>query len=360
MTSKVKYSKNEPVFITGVTSSDDPVKVFIIDSDGKQFHSFVQPIIKKGSIEITYDYDFFTPGTYFLYAFQGNAVDILKFGVGQYPQQSLSLKLNKTNYFHDDVALIAIYGNPSDLLTLELIDNSGNSIFVDKITLGSEGKTVYRLNIRDLPANYYSVIISKGSIKATESFTIDFHLGFNSIDYDFTKTSYFPNDLVDVYGATDPKTGLTFLLIDPSMTIINQIESFSNSDGTFSMSNFKIPLDPNDGKWILHISSGTNSKNIFFNVVSTDTMFTVHVSEIKSTSYGQLVLIEGKNATPEKSVIVSIRYKNSYQSWDLPTKSTVNGDYSVLWLVPKDAMEGNYIVKSQDALSQYSETSFKR
>lgn len=358
--SQLIFSSNEFVSFIGTAKPGELLKLFLINSDGKQIHSVENTVPESGSLYIEYVSDFFIPDTtYFLYAFQGNAAEVIKFGVEKYPQKILSSKMNKINYHNDEIAYIAISGNPSELLNLSLVDYSGNSIFEDKITLGSEGKFVYALTLKDLSMDYYSVIISKGSIKTTESFTINFPSGFNYINYDFIKITYLPNDQIKIYGKTTPKILLNYTLIDPELNIINKINSFSNNDGAFSTNDFKIPLNPIDGKWVLKISSGTNYENIFFNVDSKSDIFSVKVSEIHSTTHGLLVLIEGKNAAPEKIVNVSIHYKNSNQSWEIPTRSTKDGNYSVIWLVPEDAREGNYLIKSLDGESQYIETTFK-
>jgi len=333
-------------------------KTFVLNSNGQLIHSFESLVPEDGLIQIKYDYDFFVPNdTYFLYVFQGNAVDVLKFGIDKYPQKLLSSKMSKTNYFHDDVALVAIYGNPSELLDLILVDDSGNSIFEDEITLGPDGKLVYSLDLTSLISDYYSVIVSKGTMKTTENFTVDFSLGFHSFDYDFTKEFYTPNDLVVFRGTTNPKVPLNFTLFDSRSNVLSKIESFSDSEGNFSIENFKIPFDAIDGLWTIRTESGTNFQNTFL-IVNSKTSFYIKVSDIQKNPYGSLVLFEGKNAAPKKIVNILIFHDNSLLG-EIKIKSTEKGDFSIIWQAPKNSVNDEYMVKSHDADFRFSYTFFE-
>ena len=352
------YSEKDVISFDGTANPNEMIKRFVLNSNGRLIHSSESLVPENGLIQIKYDYDFFIPNeTYFLYVFQGNAVDVLKFGIDKYPQKLLSSKMSKTNYFQDDVALIAIYGNPSELLDLTLVDDSGNSIFEDDITLGPDGKLAYSLDLTSLFPDYYSVIVSKGTIKTSENFTVDFSLGFHSLDYDFTKEFYVPNDLVVFRGTTNPQVPLNFTLIDPRYNALYKIESFSDGEGNFSIENFKIPFDATDGQWTIRTESGTNFQNTFLTVNSKDSFY-IKVSDIQQNPYGTLVIFEGKNAAPKKIVNILIFHDNSLLG-EINTKSTEKGDFYVVWQAPKATVNGEYMVKSQDANFRYSYTFFE-
>ena len=298
---KPSFSKNDIVEFTGYGNPGDLIRVFVLNSNGIQENSFENTIPETGLIKIEYDYTSFISGTtYFLYVFQGDTVDVIPFGIDKYPQKILSSKLNKINYFSDDAAFVAIHGEPFDELSLIISDDSGNSIYEEKIILGPEGKSTYPIDLTNLYSDYYSIIISQGAIKTTENFTVDFPVGFHFVDYSFTKEFYYPHDLISLHGNTSPKIPLNFTLYDSKSNILDRVESFSTGDGNFIIDNFKIPLVPSSGEWVIQIQSGTNSKNISFSV-DANSSFTVMVSEIQKTPYGKLVLIEGKNALPERS-----------------------------------------------------------
>jgi len=356
---KSSFSKNDIISFNGYGNSGDLIRVFVLNSNGIQENSFEYIISENGLITIEYDYNsFISDETYFLYVFQANTVDIIPFGIDKYPKKILSSKLNKINYSSDDVAFVAIHGEPLDELSLIVSDESGNSVLDKKIILGPDGKSTYPIDLTNLNSDYYSLIISKGTMKTTENFTVGFPVGFHFVDYSFTKKFYHPYDLVSLHGYTSPKIPLNFTLYDSKSNILDKIESFSNDDGNFIINNFKIPPVPNAGEWIITIQSGTNSKNIFFNVDSDDS-FIVMMSEIQNTPYGKLVLINGKNASPENPVSVIITNTNSNEIWEMSTTSTRDGDFSVLWPVPKDAPSGEYLVESRDFDLQYSNVFFE-
>ena len=150
---------------------------------------------------------------------------------------------------------------------------------------------------------------------------------------------------------------MNFTLIDPRSNALYKIESFSDGEGNFSIKNFKIPLDAIDGQWTIKTESGTNFQNTFLTVNSKDSFY-IKISDIQQNPYGTLVIFEGKNAAPKKLINISIFYDNSLLG-EINTKSTEKGDFSVTWQVPKDAGNGEYMVKSQDADSRYSYTFFE-
>lgn len=356
---KPSFSKNDIILFNGHGNPSDLMQVFVLNSNGIQENSFEYIIPENGLIKIEYDYtSFISNETYFLYVFQGNTVDIIPFGIDEYPKKILSSKLNKINYLSDDIAFVAIHGEAFDKLSLIITDDYGNSIFEEKIILGPEGKSTYPIDLTNLNSDYYSLIISKGTMKTTENFTVGFSVGFHFIDYSFTKKFYHPHDLVSLHGYTSPKIPMTFTLYDSKSNIIDKTESFSNADGNFIINNFKIPLVPSGGEWMIQIQSGTNFKNTFFSV-DTDYSFTVMVSEIQKTPYGKLVLIEGKNAFPDRSISIAISNLNSTKNWELSTRSTQDGDFSIFWSVPTDAPSGEYLVESRDFDSQYSNVFFE-
>ncbi len=356
--SKPSFYQNDIVSFNGHGNSGNAIQVFILNSNGEHVNSFEYTIPKTGLIEIKYAYDYFVSGdTYFLYAFQGDTVDVISFGIGEYPKNTLSSKLNKINYFSDDTAFVAIHGAPFDELFLIISDDSGNSIFEEKIILGIEGKSTRPIDLTNLNSDYYSLVITKGNMKTTENFTVDFPIGFHFVDYSFTKEFYYPHDFVSLHGHTSPKIPMNFTLYDLKSKALDKFESFSNADGDFVIDNFKIPTTRLNGEWMIQIQSGTNSKNTFFNVDSNDS-FVVLISEIQKTPYGRLVLIDGKNASPENPVSIFIRNSNSSEIWELSTKSTKDGDFSILWSVPKDAPSGEYIIGARDSDSKFSNLFF--
>ena len=59
------------------------------------------------------------------------------------------------------------------------------------------------------------------------------------------------------------------------------------------------------------------------------------------------------------AVSIIITNTNSTEIWELPTTSTQDGEFSILWSVPKDAPSGEYLVESRDFDLQYSNVSFE-
>ena len=83
------------------------------------------------------------------------------------------------------------------------------------ITLEPDGRRMYTLDLDGFSSGIYSAVVSKGSAKSTEVFTVGLQTGSGEISISTTKLSYEPGEAVLVLGETKPNILLTLTMIDP-------------------------------------------------------------------------------------------------------------------------------------------------
>ena len=71
------------------------------------------------------------------------------------------------------------------------------------------------MDLEGYSSGIYSAVVSKGTAKNTESFTVGLQTGSGDISIGTTKLSYEPGEAVLVLGETNSNVLLTLSLIDP-------------------------------------------------------------------------------------------------------------------------------------------------
>lgn len=355
---KEKFEQNEPIIFNVDALPNVNLKTYLVDSKGTEVSFLESRVPENGLIKISYPTDSSTPlGTYFLFLFTEQESDVVPIGIGKYPKNIFSSKLDKTNYKVNDTATAIILGTLSETVDLAIIDSTDQIKSKDKVQLGPDGKTIYKIKMKDLPPDSYSLIVSKGNHRTTNDFTVGFKDGITWLDYSFTKSVFSKGEHVSLFGKTSPNIILEALLVDPKGNVITKKEFFSNHKGEFLIDNFQVPITGLDGKWILQINSGLYSKNTYFEVKTTN-QFSINVSDTKTSSAGTFIIIEGKHATPEQLVKITIINNTATKTWDLTVISAKDGKFSILWILPDDAGKGSYLVNAQDASGQISQVVF--
>ena len=183
--------------------------------------------------------------------------------------QSISpnLQFDKLNYKSSDIAKITVTGNPSDKISLLIIDpNDTQKIFSDgsseiHITLQQDGRKTYSLSLKGYPSGVYTAVVSKDAITISGSsqiFTVGLQTGSGEIEIKCTKSEYVAGEPILVLGNADSNSLLTLTLIDPSGNILKTKETFSDKKGKMIDDTFRIPADAKSGIWQIKAQSGSN------------------------------------------------------------------------------------------------------
>jgi len=146
-------------------------------------------------------------------------------------------------------------------------------------------------------------------------------------------------------------------LIDPEGNLIKKNESFTNSQGKLFLENIWIPFDATFGKWVLRAESGPYSTNIEFQVISEQEEIWVSVTDIYSTLTGKFVTIEGVGAA-ERSFKIIVIDPEGQNIWESQIVTTKDGEFDLLWKIPKNVTSGTYSVTVDDFHGKTASTSF--
>jgi len=264
--------------------------------------------------------------------------------------------MDKVNYEIGESALIALIGQPSKTLEFLIEDQISFEKFKETITLGSDGKKNYHLNLELLPG-IYNAVISMSGHQTTEVFTVGLQPSFLEIDLEIAKKVYSPGQSILALGKSAPNSTVDLFLIDPEGNLIKKNESFTNSQGVLFLENIWIPFDATFGKWVLRAESGSYSTNIEFQVTQEQEEIWVSVTDIYSISTGKFVTIEGIGAT-EHSLKITVSDPEGQNIWKSQIITTKDGEFSLLWEIPKDAVSGTYSVTVDDLHGKTASTSF--
>jgi len=195
-------------------------------------------------------------------------------------------------------------------------------------------------------------------LQASNVFAVGLETGSGPIELRTTKEMYLPGESILILGETGENSLLKIILRDPEGNIIKQEESFSNKEGIFSESSFKIPLNAVSGKWKIEVSSGANIATKEINIESV-TQEGLVVKAQKGIEFCppalNCVQISGLGSVTKSIFIDVISPDNS----TLETISTIakgDGTFVTFWEIPKEFESGTYLFKISDGPNK-SETS---
>jgi len=123
------------------------------------------------------------------------------------------------------------------------------------------------------------------------------------------------------------------------------------------LENIWIPFDATSGKWVLRAESGPYSTNIEFQVILEQEEIWVSATDIYSIPTGKFVTIEGIGAA-EHSFKITVSDPEGQNIWKSQIVTTKDGEFSLLWEIPKDAVSGTYSVTVDDLNGNTASTSF--
>jgi len=143
-------------------------------------------------------------------------------------------------------------------------------------------------------------------------------------------------------GSAKPNSLLNLKFSDPTGATIRQKDVFTDKNGKFADSSFRIPADGAQGIWTVRAESGANYADVKISVAGTaSNEFTVSVDK---TSYKpkDMIKISGVGGGKSQSVVVTVYNSANTKILDLNTFTTSEGIFKLDWIIPIDTPLGDY------------------
>jgi len=356
---KLKFEPGESLIFNGTAKPNEELELVLEDPKGAEFDSQIINVNSEGTV----DFEFTTAqssiqGTYVLIATQGDERELILVGLGEFPKAQLIVKPNKLSYSAGEIASFEIKGPDSSTISILILDPSDKQKLIDTIVLSPGGGANYELDLEGYSSGVFSIILTRGNSQASNVFAVGLETGSGPIELRTTKEMYLPGESILLLGETGENSLLKIILRDPEGNIIKQKEAFSNKEGIFSESSFKIPLNAVSGKWKIEVSSGANIATKEINIESV-TQEGLVVKAQKGIEFCPLALncvqISGLGSVTKSIFIDIISPSNS----TLETISTIakgDGTFVTFWEIPKEYESGTYFFKISDGPNK-SETS---
>ena len=366
----LKYELGDTIVYKGTAQPNKSIELVLEDPIGKMVASDIIMIDSSGNVEFEYKTDNDSAkGTYTLIATQDNNKEFVFVGLGQLPDIPVNLEFDKLNYRSGETAIISLTGKPSDIVSLLVInpagraiplveseeiagdgkvivrsnDSEGGTVF---LKLRSDGRGTYSIDLDRYNSGAYTAVLSKGTAKSTETFTVGLEMGGEIKEVHTTKKDYAPGDSILVLGETNPNTFITISLNDPDGEQIRIRETFSYSDGRISDSSFKIPSDAKSGQWTIIVKSGNNSEEAKINVANSQQGIAITATkETLGQGLGEALRIQVTGAVKHQSVIIYITSQNEDVIQKLEFPATTGGEINQPWIIPRDIEPGTYTIK---------------
>ena len=267
----IRFEPGETLKFNGTALPNQSIELVLEDPLGIEIVSDIFEVDTSGGVEFDYKTtaNIDKEGTWTLIATQGNFKEFIYVGLGELPSIPINVEFDKLAYKSSDKAIITLTGKPSEVVNLLIIDPSdkqkGEAI---PITLKPDGTNNHILDLKGFSSGVYSAVVSKGSAKSTETFTVGLLTGSGEISIATTKTSYEPGDSVLVLGTTKPNVLLTLILIDPNENEVKEVLTYSDKQGKITENAFRIPSEAKSGTWKLNAKSGSNFNIVEFEVTT--------------------------------------------------------------------------------------------
>jgi len=138
--------------------------------------------------------------------------------------------------------------------------------------------------------------------------------------------------------------------------MIKEKETFTDKEGLFSESQFRIPADATEGVWILRVQSGPNFKELELEVIGDIAEGLIFTSlEVKQYEGQDGLHISGTGAEGSRVVIdIFDTVGEKIVTLDIPI--TGAGDFTTLWLIPKEINPGKYTIEARDNFNSVTAT----
>ena len=347
--SAIRYNLGETVSITGTSEPNKSTTIWIKDQDKKIVLFDITTSDASGNLnyEFVTD-DTFSTGTYTAVVKQGDGLDAVLFGIGQYPSTNIIVLLEKTNFILDSKAVLSIIGPVSSTISITVLDSNDSVQLTDSVTTSSSGKIKYIMDLDSLSAGVYRAAVSTTNIQDSVKFSIGLEPGSGAISLTTTKGNFSPGESILLIGNTGNNARLTITLFDPSGNISSQTEIFSDSTGAFSTDDIGIPANGILGNWKITAHSRLDSKSVDINVsVPTSKGITVQIEETVF-SIGDTIMIKGIAISDVSRLEVEIINQSDQVVVELGTPITSDGTFSLPWTIPSGFDTGTYTITVTD------------
>jgi hypothetical protein len=240
---------------------------------------------------------------------------------------------------------------------LLIVDPSDKNKFSDTITLGPEGQKNYQLDLKGYSSGVYTAVVTRGNSQISEIFSVGLQTGSGPIDARSTKETYQPGESVLILGESSKNMLLTLELKDPDGVVVKTKETFTNKDGIFSDSSFKIPVTAKPGMWTIQARSGPNFDDVKITVQgSVEEGMTIYVDSVVPSTGGKIITLKGYGAAVSQLVVITIFSETDEEITELTIVTTGVGDFSTIWLADNKIPPGTYTIKAVDALNEAETT----
>ena len=350
----LKFDSGETMKYNGTAIPDTPIELVLEDPLGDEKFADIIEVGPSGIIEFEYPTiaNVDKEGTWTLIATQGKNKEFIFAGLGEVPTIPVNFEFDKLNYKSSETALITFTGKPSDILSMLIVDPSdkpkGETI---SIQLESDGRSIYELDLDKYSSGVYTAVVSKGSTKSTEIFTVGLQTGSGEVDINTTKLEYGAGDSVLILGNTNSNVLLTITLYDQDGKEIKSKETFSDKNGKITEEGFRIPSGAEPGTWQLKATSGSNYDTVDIEITAVKQEgIIVNVDEGNEIpGIGKIINIKIDGANPRATVLIEIITEEGETIDDtLKCIATDQASCEIPWTISKDILPGKYIVKAGD------------
>jgi hypothetical protein len=355
---KIKFEPGETIIFNGTAKPNQELEIVVEDPQGTEFYSRFLNIDSSGVVNIELPTLLSSiEGTYVLFASQGDDIDIVIVGLGELPEEKIIVKSDKLNYSTSENALLEIKGPVSATVSLLIVDPSDKNKFTDTIILGPDGQSQYELDLNGYSSGVYTVVLTRGNAQTSEVFSVGLQTGSGEIKARTTKDTYQPGESILILGNSAKNMLLTIELIDPDGNVFKTKDAFTNKDGIFSESSFRIPIESKVGTWTIHVKSGPNFDDVKITVQgSVEEGMNIYVDSVVPSTGGKIVTLKGFGAAVSQLVVITIFSETDEEIIELTIVSTGVGDFSTIWVVDNKIPPGTYTIKAVDSLSEAETT----
>ena len=356
---KMRYDIGDVIEFTGSGIPNENITIILEDPLDVEVFSKTFNVNDSGNFNFSVDVAAnFAEGTYVLSAYQGRETSLSVIGVEENPESILIVKPTQLNYSFGSTVDLKIQGEPHKSVSLVIIDDSFQKKISDSIKLDDNGKYIYEVDSDELGTGAFEVEVRHGNSRGETIFTVGLSTGSGQIEFNTIRQEYNSGEKLLIIGNTGNNALLSVEIFDDSGKLVRVIETFSDKTGMFKVDNFRIPLTSDAGEWTINISSGENSTERKFFVVTEASgiaVFTQEQSKLHKT--GQILTIFGKDAREGSVVFLTINNSDNVLVESLELQTTNSGDFYAIWLIPNDLLPGIYTILADDEIST-STTSF--
>ena len=355
---KVRFEPGETIIFNGTAKPNEELEIVVEDPQGTEVYSEFLNIDSSGVVNIELPtFQSSIEGTYVLFASQGDDIDIVIVGLGQLPEEKIVVKPDKLNYSTSEKALLEIKGPPSATVSLLIVDPSDKNKFTDTIILGPDGQSHYELDLNGYGSGVYTAVLTRGNAQTSDVFSVGLQTGSGEINAKTTKETYQPGESILILGDSAKNMLLTIELIDLDGKVVKTKDTFTNKDGIFSESSFRIPVEAKVGTWTIHVKSGPNFDDVkIFVQGSVEEGMVIYVDSVVPSSGGKIVTLKGYGAAVSQLVVITVFSETDEEITELTIVSTGVGDFSTIWLADNNIPPGTYTIKAVDSLSEAETT----